>query len=292
MHFVRFPIPMRSNRHRNRYSALRSMLLALACVLLLCAVGVPSPLFAQENAYRYDDLTGHLADSQAAELLSNGETFASRTRDPITSLAPAAIAPRAQEIPKDSESERALIAEGLFFMPLAPADALRITALMLYNLMRLVSTLEGIEYYSTISNSRVPLYISSYVIDDPVTKNRQDDPIVSDIPTVDTQYIRQRDSNFGENTYRSRYVHRDALTSVHVTNIATLRYLIFPIVKKEDLNVFIAPLPTERGMLFYTMFFVESRSLIGFENKVITGLNNRMQAISGWFGVQLTEQLQ
>ena len=243
----------------------------------------------QTPPHSYDDLTAHLRTTERAALLSENRVVVFDFESPDISLAPSLLAPNIDALIEQGDS--GVTVEGLFFIPLTQNKQRQITPLTIYNITRAVSTLEGIEYYSASRERYRIFYEESYVIDSPKQRNRVDDPLVAQIPLANTQYLRQRDSSFGTNTYRAQYTHRDGITAMEIVNLTTMRYAIFPLVQPEGLHTLFAILPTDKGILFYGVSLVGVKNLFGFEDRVVNSFTNRLKAVFNWFESQLADEI-
>lgn len=251
---------------------------------------LPSAIFAEEGSADCESFTDHLSAQHLSAILTAGETISVEIDASSFTLAPLCVVPRIADIVANSTHN--VLVEGLFLIPLSAGWMSKITSLDLYNISRSVSSLEGLEYYAHSIDKYQPMYVESYVIDSPVTKNRLPDPLVEVIPDIDIQYMRQRDLSFGKNTYRARYEYGDSVTSVLVTNMDALWYFIFPILAQEKLHIVFSILPQENGVLFHLVTFAEAKNLFGSEKQMATSFTHRMHAVAGWFEARLKERLQ
>lgn len=164
-----------------------------------------------------------------------------------------------------------------------PGDSTRERERVLYNILRSISTMEGIEYYSASRERMRIFYTESYVINNPEDKERRDDPLVSEIPQTDTIYVYQRDSSFGRNVYSVEYRYRDNAFFMSMTNLTRMYYGIAPVVGPKNLEIHLTVMETQEGYLFYGATGVDVITLLGLENRVKDSFSNRIEAIFGWF---------
>lgn len=153
----------------------------------------------------------------------------------------------------------------------------------LFNEIRAISTLSGIEYYSASRNKMRTFYEASHVIDNPVTKNPIPDPIDHILPEETSLFARQKDLTFGDNVYRYEYK-----TSAHSiiflqTNLSTLSYGIVPLIKKENLKSLISIIDIDEGLLLYAVTFAKASTIPGIEGKIKDSFSNRTEAVYKWF---------
>jgi hypothetical protein len=157
--------------------------------------------------------------------------------------------------------------------------------LELYNILRRVSTMEGIEYYSASRDEMRIFYHESYAIDGPDGEERIDDPVVTAIPDRDTIHVFQRDGSFGKNVQRLDYVARDDAFLVTMTNTTTMIYKVVPLVSPENLQTFllILPRPDEGVIEFYGNLGVRVPGLFGMKDRARDSFYNRIVALHDWF---------
>jgi len=162
--------------------------------------------------------------------------------------------------------------------------------LELYNILRQVSTMEGIEYYSASRGEMRTFYHESYAIDGPDGKRRIDDPVVTAIPPQDRIHVFQRDGSFGKNVQRLDYVARDDAFLVTMTNTTTMFYKVVPLVSPENLQTFllILPRPDEGVIEFYGNLGVRVPGMFGMQDRARDSFYNRIVALHDWFAGELT----
>lgn len=266
-----------------------------AILIAVFALVAPAAAADGDARYLYAPLTEHLNIADAETLAVDNQVIAVQVDATLGSrlrLPPAPLAALVEGFAAESNARIAV--EGLFFVPLTAEQRARATPLEVYNITRAISTLEGIEYYSASRGRYRVFYEESFVIDSPETKVRQADPLLppaTSIPVRDTQYLQQRDSSFGENIYRARYLHGEEITRLEIINLTTMYYTILPLVQPERLRTLFAAVPTERGVLFYGVSLIRVGSLLGLEERVVNSFTNRLRAVGEWFDDQLSERV-
>jgi hypothetical protein len=155
--------------------------------------------------------------------------------------------------------------------------------LKIYNILRSISTMEGIEYYSASRKRMRTLFARSYVVDGPDGKERIPDPLVQEIPAYTRLYVLQEDLTFGENLYRWEYRYSGKYFLVTNRNTTTMRYFFLPMVKPERSVTYILLIPAGREILFYGFTGAHTMSLFGLERTREDSFYNRLKAIYGWF---------
>ena len=159
--------------------------------------------------------------------------------------------------------------------------------LALYNVLRSVSSMQGIEYYSASRQIWRTFFHESYAIASPESTDPLPDPLVTDIPSEAHLYIFQRDSSFGSNRYSATYRYTDESTLLTISNLTTMSYFIFPLVQPEGMQIIISLMPFKEGLIYYGFCAVEVANLFGFEERVYNSFTNRVRALYRWFASQL-----
>jgi len=155
--------------------------------------------------------------------------------------------------------------------------------LKLFNEIRALSTLKGIEYYSASRKKMRTFYEDSFVIDKPETKHPLPDPIDQILPKETSLFARQKDLTFGDNIYRYDYNTSDNSILFIQTNLTTLSYGILPLVAKENLKSLVCIIDVDEGLLLYAVSFLRSSTVPGVEGKIKDSFSNRSEAIYKWF---------
>lgn len=156
-------------------------------------------------------------------------------------------------------------------------------SLRIYNILRSVSTLEGIEYYSASRGQMRTLFAECWAIRGPEDPMRIADPLVASIPRQDSIYIHQKDLTFGKNISRVDYQSDGADVRMGIVNLTTMTYMFFPIVGKENMSMQILVIPSREGILFYGLNTVKVLDLPIFYKKMESSFSNRMTALFSWF---------
>lgn len=157
----------------------------------------------------------------------------------------------------------------------------------IYNVLRAVSSMKGIEYYSASRKKMRTLFAESYAIADPQTPSPQPDPVVDRIPSDTIVYMFQEDLTFGKNLYRSRLRYTGEYFLVETTNLTTMRYLLMPMVQPEASYTLTVLVPVGNRILFYGASGARTLRLLGLERSKEESFYNRLQALYGWFAGRL-----
>jgi hypothetical protein len=181
--------------------------------------------------------------------------------------------------------------EARFYLPL-PTEVLQRPAfeLELYNILRSVSTMEGIKYYSASREKMRTFYHESYAVAGPDGDERIPDPLVSRIPREDRIHVYQKDSSFGKNIQQLDYTYAAGNVLIRMENLTTMFYNGFiPLVADGNLLTYLVVEPREEAIVFYGHLAVKVGALFGMEDRARNSFHNRIKALYDWF-TQRVEQ--
>jgi hypothetical protein len=160
-----------------------------------------------------------------------------------------------------------------------------------FNQMTAISTLAGIQYYSSSRGGVRTFYENSSVIDGPVTKKTLSDPVFTQLPAVLTVFARQKDLTFGDNIYRYDYINAEDAIFFSQENITSLNYGIIPVIGKGNLRSVMAVIDCGDSILIYAVSMAKTASVPGFSDKICASFSNRAQAVLYWFSDRLNGEL-
>jgi len=153
----------------------------------------------------------------------------------------------------------------------------------LYNGILAISTLKGLPYYSKSHNAMRILYESSTVIDGPDSKNPRPDPVYNAPQTETAVYARQKDVNFGDNTYKFTYYADNSSFIVVQENVTALNYGILPVVDKNRLRSTVAIFDCGPYLLIYAASLAKTSLVPGMKQRAGESLNRKADALLSWF---------
>lgn len=160
-----------------------------------------------------------------------------------------------------------------------------------YNVLRSLSTLSGIEYYSASRGHMRVLYEKSYIVDGLTGKDAQSDPVVDRIPEEAVLFAVQKDLTFGENRYKYEYAASPRDFSFSQSNMTTMNYGILPLIGKEGLKTIVLVCDTDEGYVLYAVSAVKAMLLPGIDEKIKASFSNRADAIFRWFSTRMDSVL-
>lgn len=149
-------------------------------------------------------------------------------------------------------------------------------------ILRSLSRLEGIEYFSTSRQKMRTLYSSSYAVASPENRKKIDDPVTggADGKTI---FALQKDLTFGEYLYR--YDYRETADSVafYSRNIDSLKYSLLKLINPERMRISLVVQDLGDYMLIYSLTRVDFFAVPGIEGKINASFTTRAEAVYKWF---------
>lgn len=172
--------------------------------------------------------------------------------------------------------------EALFLIPQENPSSL----LALYNRLRAVSTLSGIQYRSSKAKGMRVLFSDVYAVKDLKSKTKIPDPLVQIIPPEDAFPIHLVDANFGSDYYEASYLVRDNTIVFGLKNLTSLTY-IFPVIGAERFRTQLVIIPLETELLVYGVAAVEAGDMIRSLIHLPSAFYKRIEALKNWFSAGL-----
>jgi hypothetical protein len=153
----------------------------------------------------------------------------------------------------------------------------------LFNQLLALSTLTGLEYYSSSREEMRVFFEHSQVIDGLENKYPVPDPVFSVLPEALTLYVRQVDLTFGDNIYKYDYsTTRDCIFFVQ-ENIDTLSITMVPVIRKGNLRSIMAVFDCGDSLLIYTVIMTRNLSVPGMRDRINSSFASRAEALLKWF---------
>jgi hypothetical protein len=160
-----------------------------------------------------------------------------------------------------------------------------------FNHLTAISTLTGIQYYSSSRGAMRTFYEYSSIIDAPETKKPLPDPVFTQPPAALTVYARQKDLTFGDNIYRYDYVNAADAVFFIQENVTSLNYGFIPVIGKSSLRSVMAVIDCGDSILIYAASMAKAASFPGISDKIRDSFSNRAQAVIQWFSDRLNKKL-
>ena len=185
--------------------------------------------------------------------------------------------------------------EALFLLPYTLARTSEATQdsagsipsiLPLYNRLRAVSTLSGIQYRSSRAKGMRVLFSDVYAVKDLKSKAKIPDPLVQIIPPEDSFPLHMVDANFGSEYYEASYLVRDNTIVFGLKNLTSLKY-IFPVIGAQQFRSQLVIIPLDAEILVYGVAAVEAGDLVRSLIHLPSAFYKRIEALKNWFSAGL-----
>lgn len=284
-----------------------------ALALLVVSVCTPASLFARQNAgetasadprvtlhrnvvdtapmtvAKIRSLVPGLTQSEAEKLMQNGVITTDYSKSIQARIAPP-FAGKQEMIKELAKTDATVGIELLFQAPIPVKFRERDDFwLEIYNIMRSISTLKGIKYYSADRNEMRTFYYDAYVVPSPDKKNtRLPDPLVGAIPAQSHLYSFHKDSSFGDYVMSINYTagpdpQHPKYARMAMSNATTMHYSIIPIEQPYKLQIDLVVVPVGDTMLFYGNFVANAYTIFGLRDSIDVSFTNRVKALYNWF---------
>ncbi|HUX13040.1 MAG TPA: DUF6675 family protein [Spirochaetia bacterium] len=241
------------------------------------------------NADRLMQLVPGLTQSEAVTLAQTGAVTADYSGAISARIAPP-FAGKDAMLKELNKTEATVGIELLFQAPIPKGYRDRKDFwLETYNIMRSISTLKGIKYYSADRNIMRTFYYDAYAVPSPEQeKTRLPDPVVSTIPASSHIFTYHKDSSFGNYVMSIDYTagpdpQNPQYARMAMSNATTMYYSIIPIERPYKLQIDLVVVPVGDTMLFYGNFVANTLTLFGLRDSVDVSFTNRVKALYAWF---------
>ncbi len=151
-------------------------------------------------------------------------------------------------------------------------------------ILKSISKLKGIEYYSHSREKMRTLYVDSYVVEkDAASKYKKvADPL--DKATEGLSILAsQEDLTFGKYIYRYDYFTANGAVGTVCYNTEILKYKIFKVLYEYNLRVGLVVKEYDDFVLVYASTSAKFASLPGLEKKLKNSFSSRADAMYNWF---------
>lgn len=179
------------------------------------------------------------------------------------------------------EEKPRLTTEKLFYLDKQSAGS-ELSIEKVSKILRSISTMKGVEYYSNRHKKWETLYHEAYLLDSPEKKNRIPDDTEGSADGK-TLYCMQDDNSFGKCYYSLSYRQTETEISVCFDNFEPLKF--GPLTAAKAHNVKINLLAVDEGgyYLVYLMVQAYYPRISVFENMMLDSFNSRIDSIYKWF---------
>jgi len=135
---------------------------------------------------------------------------------------------------------------------LVPHPGRTLDKLDAYNALGRIRDLSGRLYHSHTRQAYVPLFEDATRIESERRTTPIPDPApAARLPVSETVFVRLRDANFGNTFYRGEFSTNPYGIIYRLTNFRAIRFLLFPVLREENLSATLFMEPLVEGMLIY-----------------------------------------
>ncbi|MCL2801730.1 MAG: hypothetical protein FWD28_08245 [Treponema sp.] len=164
--------------------------------------------------------------------------------------------------------------------------------LSIFNQTLAISTLTGIQYFSSSRGEMRTFYESSNIVEGAASRNRLPDPVYNQLPSgVLTLHARQRDLTFGENVYRYDYINTPDSIFFTQENITALNYGIITAVGRSNLRSIVSIIDCGDSILVYMVSIARASSVPGMGDRISNSFSNRAEAVLKWLTSRLDSEI-
>ncbi len=252
------------------------VVLAVFLVLLL------ESSFAQSSSY---DITKIVSSEYVSQLLSTGELKYTLPKGE-TQLKYAPHTPLVSKAVSFSDStsdeDPSFVSESLHIIKKSDLGLGDISIDTVSKIMRSISKMKGMKYYSHSRESWDELYSESYMVENPDSKTPIADRTEESADGM-VAYCYQVEHAFGECVYRLDYNQSDSEVSVQFSNVKPLFYKIIKAVKSDNMKINLVVTDVGDSYLVYMVIHARIKRFSVLEKRMNKSLDSRLDAIYKWF---------
>lgn len=227
--------------------------------------------------------SAYVPSAAAAALAASGEARASSVGDGIAlKLAPdhpSVAAIRTALAAADPD----VVVEALFLWKKPRRSDPAAELLAVYNILRAVGSLQGIEYFSASRGRRAVLFEESWLTPSMDDRTALADTSVSTLPARESLSAWQRDASLGGAMYRYDLASGPDWVSAAFVNATPITYGFLNLAAPGTLHVRAVAVMVDEGVLLYLCVSVKPGVLPGLAGKFESSFGNRVDALYAWF---------
>lgn len=157
-------------------------------------------------------------------------------------------------------------------------------------ILRSISKLKGIQYYSHTNKQMQTLYVEADVVekveeDGKTVYKKVEDPLEGNADGLNI-LTRQQDMTFGNYIYRYKYFQDEYDVGFICTNTETILYSVFKVLSPYDMKIMFTAHDMGNYVLVYCSTAARFPRVPGLEKKLKNAFTSRLNALYGWFKEQ------
>ena len=152
-----------------------------------------------------------------------------------------------------------------------------------YNALIPIRGLSGLLFHSHSRQEMVPLFEDATRIEsERRTTPIPDPPPATQLPSQETIFVRLRDVNFGNTFYRGEFARSRYGIIYRLTNFRTIRFLLFPVLREENLSATLYMEPINEGMLIYIVAGADVSNFVANRIHIPSAIAKRGEVFLTW----------
>ena len=152
----------------------------------------------------------------------------------------------------------------------------------LSRIVRSVSNMQGMTYFSSTKNKTLVLYEKAYMVDGENSKKKIDDKNTGNADGQ-TSYCYQKDNSFGDIFYKLNYYQKDNTMLAVFTTTSAIGIGPIKAIAPSDLKIFIYVEDIGDEILLYLCTDLDSTKFPGIKGQITESMTARMDAVYNWF---------
>jgi len=164
-----------------------------------------------------------------------------------------------------------------------PHPSVPFSRLDAFNALGKISNLPNHLFFSHTRQSYVSLFQSATRLESNSRTVPIPDPSPASIlPQSETIFLRLQDVNFGNTFYRGEFSSSHYGIIYHLTNFRTIRFLLFPVLREENLSATVYMEPLVEGMLIYVIAGADVSAFVASRIDIPSAIARRAELFLKW----------
>lgn len=157
------------------------------------------------------------------------------------------------------------------------------------SVLRNLSTMQGIQYYSNSRKRWETLYTEVYTVNNPDERTKIADPTDKKADGL-VSYVYQKDRSLSGCVYKFSYFEQAAQTSFRAENTEKIIYKGFNILKPEAMLLCLNAVETEKHIVFYITVRADAAKIPLVSERLAKSYGSRADAIYNWCVSKYSEE--
>ncbi|MCR5081061.1 MAG: hypothetical protein K6B17_06945 [Treponema sp.] len=153
-------------------------------------------------------------------------------------------------------------------------------------ILRSISKMEGLTYYSHTAKKRKVLYKKAYCVNGPDSTKKVADKTEGSAENL-VQYCMLDDNSLGKINYELNYHQNEKEVAVTFKNTTDVEFAFVTAVEDENINIGVSVTECENGYLVYMYIRAKYKKISVIEGRIKDSLEARLDAVYDWFMSQI-----